>query len=75
MSQDKTTTIFSIVIIAAIIIFDVWTLLERGYTTTISWQLYERSKAEPIIPLAIGVVIGHLWWPNKAEGADAKPEG
>jgi hypothetical protein len=61
---DPLTLKFSLVILAAIIVFDVWTLLKRGYSTTISYTLYVSAVRFPIIPFALGVVAGHLFWPN-----------
>lgn len=63
---DPLTLTVSLAILAVIVIYDVWTLLRRGYATTISWNLYLLSLRFPIIPAAIGVVIGHLFWPNRA---------
>ena len=64
--MNKLTLYFSLAVLAAIIGFDVWSLLARGYETTISWTLYQLSLKQPIVPFAIGGVCGHLWWPNKA---------
>lgn len=64
--MNRLTLAFSLVIIAAIIGFDVWTLLARGYETTISWNLYMLAQKQPIVSFSIGVVSGHLFWPNRA---------
>ncbi len=66
MALDHTTIAVSLVILAVIIIYDVWTLTKRGYNTTISWNLYVMAIRFPIVPFAIGVVAGHLFWPNRA---------
>lgn len=31
---------------------------------SISAQLYQMSKDYPIIPFALGIAAGHIWWPN-----------
>lgn len=71
---DQTTLYFSLAVIAAIIVYDVWTLLKRGYKTTISWNLYQLAIKVPIVGVAIGVVVGHLFWPNRAAGKDPPTE-
>lgn len=65
---DSTTLGFALVILGLIIVYDVWTLIDRGYNTTISWSIYALSVRFPIIPFALGVVCGHLFWTNKAGG-------
>lgn len=63
---DMPTLYVFLSLLGVLIIYDTWTLLRRGYETTISSQLYTAALAQPVIPLAIGIVIGHLFWPNKA---------
>ncbi len=45
-----------------LIVYDVWTVLKRGSSTTISVQLYEFSKNYPMVPFLIGFVMGHIFW-------------
>jgi hypothetical protein len=66
MIPDPTTLLFSLLALGLIVVFDVWTLMKRGYATTISWTLYGMALRFPIIPFALGVVVGHLFWPNRA---------
>ncbi len=52
-----------------LIVWDVWLYSRGGAGATISWQTYLAARTEPIIPLAIGLVLGilfgHLFWPNR----------
>lgn len=66
MKFDRLTFFVAISVLAVIIVYDTWTLIARGYETTISSQLYTLALGQPIIPCAIGVVIGHLFWGNRA---------
>lgn len=61
---DLLTLGVALFIVALIAVYDIWTLVTRGYETTISAVTYNLSKRFPIIPFAIGVIAGHLWWPN-----------
>lgn len=63
---DKTTLEFILGALALIIVYDLWTLMKRGYDTTISWTLFKLSQTWPIIPFAFGVIAGHLFFPNRA---------
>ena len=50
--------------LAALIAYDVWTLIKRGYNTTISANALLLAGRYPIIAFALGVVVGHMWWPH-----------
>lgn len=55
------------VLIAAavvLIIWDVIVAIRGGNTATISQVLYHAAQAEPVIALALGIVLGHLFWPQ-----------
>jgi hypothetical protein len=56
------TQIVLAVVAALIIAFDVWTAAVHGAQTTVSWTLWTTAKEYPVIPLGIGIVIGHLFW-------------
>ncbi len=66
MTLDPITIGFILFIVALVTVYDVWTLVRRGYNTTISWTLYAWATRWPIIPFALGVLAGHLFFPNKA---------
>lgn len=49
---------FSLILIA----YDIWVIIKRGVDQSISWQMYQIAKAYPVIPFALGVLMGHLFW-------------
>lgn len=52
-----------IFILAAVGVWDV-IMLHRGTTGgTVSRILVEWSMAWPILPLTVGIILGHLFWP------------
>lgn len=66
MKPNKLTLTVFLVLFAVLMTFDVWTLVSRGYETTVSWTLYVWGTQFPIVPFAFGVLVGHLLWPNRA---------
>ncbi len=61
--MELTLTVISAAVVL-LVAYDVWTLVRRGYGTTISWTVYVWSRSYPIIPFAFGVLAGHLFWVN-----------
>jgi len=51
--------------VAALIAYDVWAAFTPG--ATISEVMLSLGHKHPIIPLAMGILIGHFWWSQKAE--------
>lgn len=54
--------VFGIIIIA---IYDIYALIEGGESATISSIIFNNSQVAPMIPLAFGVLIGHVFWQSK----------
>ena len=55
------------IILAIIIIVSFWdiTVIFMGrQDATVSAVVYQLSKENPIIAFILGVVVGHLFWPN-----------
>ena len=48
-----------------VVLFDIYMKLAAGGQATVSRVIYEVSCANPIIPLAAGVLLGHIFWPVK----------
>lgn len=70
MRYPLLVTLFVILACAFVLIgYDVWLYWYGGTKATISWHTYLASRTEPIIPLAIGLILGillgHLFWPNR----------
>jgi hypothetical protein len=45
-------------------VVDIWLVVRKGPAATISSTLLAWSKRYPIIAFLLGVVSGHLFWPN-----------
>ncbi len=56
------TEIFMAVIVIVIIAYDIVAYILSGMSKTISARTWALSKEYPIIPLAVGIVIGHIFW-------------
>lgn len=46
------------------IIYDLFAVLKWGIPGTESYTILHAAHKYPIIPLGVGIVIGHLFWPN-----------
>lgn len=53
--------------LAVLIVYDIWALSVHGYDWTISQDMYTFAKQFPIAPMGLGVVFGHLYWPNASD--------
>lgn len=62
----KRTLLFIIAALVVIFGFDLFTLFHDGYESTISWVTYTLAQKQPIVPFLLGIVFGHLFWPNRA---------
>ena len=62
------TLITLLTAVLGLVAYDVYLAVRWGSEATISYQLLQASRAEPIIPLALGLVLGillgHLFWPQ-----------
>lgn len=60
----KATGFVILAAIGLILGWDLFVVLHDGdYHRTISQWVYQMSKAFMIIPVLVGIVIGHFWWP------------
>jgi len=62
MLKQWTTTIIALTIIF-LVTWDVLAILYSSNESSISSIMYDFSRKHPIIPLAVGVLIGHFFWP------------
>lgn len=68
MSNEQSTlvgfsiAIFFMAVIAIIALFDAWAIFSGAHCWTVSDWLQHWSASSPLIPLAIGLVIGHLFF-------------
>jgi len=51
-------------VIVFLLVYDVYAVVTGGVKNTISWEVLQASKNYPVIPFAVGVVAGHLFWTN-----------
>lgn len=58
------TQIILLVVAALLGIYDVWAISTSGYDASISVIIVDWSRQLPILPFAIGVLAGHLFWPQ-----------
>jgi hypothetical protein len=68
-SYYKPTVAFIVAVVAVVTVYDVWAVA-HDYDWTISAVLGKAGAAWPIIPMLTGILIGHLWFPNRASGAN-----
>ncbi len=54
--------------IALLLIYDVIIVLKKGGSATISWQMWSISKQYPVIPFAIGFIMGHIFFVQNCHG-------
>ena len=50
-------------VLFTVMVYDSVALMFWNNTYTISWVIKSWSKHFPILPLVIGITIGHLFWP------------
>lgn len=48
-------------------LFDIYAAVRWGYTGTISYDILTVSYSHPVIPLAAGILCGHLFWPQPTQ--------
>lgn len=61
----KKTVIFIILLVAAIVIFDVYIIADQGKTESISAYIIRWSHEYPSITFLVGFTCGHLFWRMK----------
>lgn len=66
------TLAFIIVTLVVIFGVDLWLLVKKGYKATVSATLLDMSMKFPIIAFLLGVVMGHILWPNLAMVKEAE---
>lgn len=58
------TFAYVVTLVVATILFDIYVYCRGGWESTISYLVLTRASRYPIISFAVGVVIGHLFWPQ-----------
>lgn len=60
----NTTAWVLVTIVGALIGYDIFAYLRWGYHGTISYDVLSASLRHPLIPFMVGVIAGHLFWPQ-----------
>ena len=58
------TAAWVLTITVASIVFDLVMYWRHGWEGTISYLALTRSRRYPILPFVLGVLVGHLLWPQ-----------
>lgn len=66
--MKRVSTIIMVLTVAILIAIDIILLLTGGVEATFSRVILESSKKHPIISVAIGILIGHWFWPQPSNG-------
>ena len=65
-SPQRTWTIYVLIgITIGLIVWDVYVFMTAGSPATISRVVFRWAEAHPVIPFGIGVLCGHLLWPQR----------
>lgn len=65
MDWCRLTQMIMVTTVVLLVLYDVVARVFGGNDATISYQLMEASKKWPIIPAAIGLLVGHWFWQIK----------
>ena len=60
------TDIVIVGVVVSLLVWDAWLLQQKGEASTISWRIVYWEKRAPIVALLLGILMGHLAWPNHA---------
>lgn len=66
----KITVAVILAVVLALVLYDVWALYRFGVDATISAITLRAAMAHPVVALAVGVVCGHLFWPQSTKDKD-----
>jgi hypothetical protein len=59
------TTWFLTAAVVVFIVYDIFAAIHWGADGTISRDILQIAYIHPILPFAIGVLMGHLFWPQR----------
>jgi len=61
---NRPSLAYCLVIVVVSIVFDAIMYARQGWEGTISYLVLTRSRRYPIIAFAVGILAGHLFWPQ-----------
>jgi hypothetical protein len=65
MDRREVTYVVIFGVTGLLIVYDVWAAFEPG--ATISERMLDMGHRHPVIPFAIGILMGHFFWSQTAE--------
>ena len=61
----RLTTQVTLLTVAALFgAYDIWAIATAGYDASVSVVVLDWSRRAPVLPFAVGVLVGHLFWPQ-----------
>lgn len=61
-SGTQLTMVFISIVVVLGILYDAWVWHRYGSYATISWVTWTTAQKYPLLPFAVGVLAGHLFW-------------
>lgn len=52
--------------------YDIYAVSKFGLKGTISWITWTAAQRWPVIPLAVGILLGHLFWRQESPQSTVK---
>ena len=68
----KVAIVFVLAVVAIGIVLDAALYVRGGWEATISYLALSRSRRYPILAVMVGVLIGHLFWPQPEPDDDGE---
>ncbi len=62
--MSRVTLVYVLTVVVVSIVFDAVMYWRGGWEATISYLVLTRSRRYQVIALAVGILIGHLFWPQ-----------
>jgi hypothetical protein len=69
VNWPRITLLFTLAALLVIAVFDVVAIDRGGYPATISYLALHAATERPVIALAVGILVGHLFWSVPAESS------
>lgn len=67
MNWVSRTQLVMVLSVMGLFAYDYFALVNGGYSASISYQFLKLASEYPIVAFAMGVLFGHLFWPNNLE--------
>jgi len=65
MSANQWVAAALSLIVFIVFLFDLFSVAARDELATVSAVVLEVSRKHPMVPLLFGVLMGHLFWPQR----------